>query len=114
MAPENTMAGFEICANLGWDLNWIRSCAFPGSPSSFTMTHSNAAQMDRDGSKIIPTQLKKLDAGSHFSTQFRGEAIPTLGEVLETYGKQVVIDIEIKDENFRDDPGHWSTQSTKK
>ena len=90
MAPENTMAGFEICANLGVGFELDTQLCFSGEPVVF---HDDTLERCTNGSGRLKdyslTQLKKLDAGSHFSTQFRGEAIPTLGEVLETYGKQV-------------------------
>ena len=105
MAPENTMAGFEICANLGVGFELDTQLSFTGEPVVF---HDDTLERCTNGSGRLHDhslkQLKKLDAGSHFSAQFRGEPIPTLAEVLETYGKKVVIDIEIKDESFRDNP----------
>ena len=105
VAPENTMAGFEVCANLGVGFELDTQLCFTGEPVVF---HDDTLDRCTNSSGRLQDyslkQLKKLDAGSHFSTSFRGEPIPTLGEVLETYGKQVVIDIEIKDESFRDDP----------
>ena len=105
VAPENTMAGFEICSQLGVGFELDTQLCVSGEPVVF-----HDATLDRctNGSGYLHnhslSQLKKLDAGSHFSTEYRGEPIPTLGEVLETYGKSLVIDIEIKDESFRDDP----------
>ena len=39
--------------------------------------------------------LRELDAGSHFSPQFRGEKIPTLAEVFESVGQQLFINVEL-------------------
>ena len=39
--------------------------------------------------------LRRLDAGSHFSAAFAGERIPTLQEVLECVGGQGLINIEL-------------------
>jgi len=105
VAPENTMAGFEICADLGVGFELDTQLCFSGEPVVF---HDDELQRCTNGSGRLSDhslkQLKKLDAGSHFSHRFRNEPIPTLAEVLETYANQVVVDIEIKDESFRDEP----------
>src|SRR5699024_9794644 len=41
-------------------------------------------------------ELKKLDAGSWFSPQFRGESIPALAEVLAFASGKIALNIEIK------------------
>jgi glycerophosphoryl diester phosphodiesterase len=48
-------------------------------------------------------ELRKLDFGSHFSSQFRGEKIPTLEEVFELLKGRLWIDVEIKSLNVWDD-----------
>ena len=105
VAPENTMAGFDVCANLGVGFELDTQLCFSGEPVVF---HDDTLDRCTNGSGRLQDyslkQLKKLDAGSHFCNRFRGEPIPTLGEVLETYGQQVVIDIEIKDESFENSP----------
>ncbi len=40
-------------------------------------------------------ELRALDAGSSFSEAFRGEKIPLLDEVLEAFGKRLLIDIDL-------------------
>ncbi len=40
-------------------------------------------------------QLLKLDAGIKFEQKFSGEKIPTLREVLGTFGKKLIINIEL-------------------
>ena len=42
------------------------------------------------------TELKALDAGSHFDTAFAGEPIPTLDEVFAEIAGDVVINVEAK------------------
>lgn len=44
-------------------------------------------------------ELKKLDAGSWFSTEFKNERIPTLKEAFNIIPKDKIINIEIKEEN---------------
>lgn len=41
-------------------------------------------------------QVRRLDAGSHFGPSFRGEPVPTLEEVLATFGDRLLINIELK------------------
>jgi glycerophosphoryl diester phosphodiesterase len=40
-------------------------------------------------------EVKRLDAGTHFSPTFAGERIPRLAEVLDTYGEEVLYNIEL-------------------
>ncbi|MBT6178527.1 MAG: glycerophosphodiester phosphodiesterase [Deltaproteobacteria bacterium] len=105
VAPENTMAGFEVCSKLGVGFELDTQLCASGEPVVF---HDDTLNRCTNGSGYLYhqslKQLKKLDAGSHFSPEFCGETIPTLGEVLETYGKSLVVDIEIKDESFNNDP----------
>lgn len=52
-------------------------------------------------------ELKELDAGVFFNTQFRGEKIPTLEEVLEEFGGKIIINIELTNySNPTDDLPH--------
>lgn len=41
-------------------------------------------------------ELRALDAGGHFSEQFRGEKIPFLEEVFEAFGGKLLINVELK------------------
>jgi glycerophosphoryl diester phosphodiesterase len=42
------------------------------------------------------TEIRELDAGTHFDTAFAGEHVPTLDDVLTTFGDQLLINIELK------------------
>jgi len=97
-APENTMAAFELAAK-------------DGAPAI-----ELDAKLTRDGKVVIfhdPTltrttngqgnlaektadELRALDAGSRFSPQYRGEKIPFLEEVLEAFGKKLLINVELR------------------
>ena len=102
MAPENTMAGFEVCRTLGIGFELDVQLCTSGEPVVF---HDDRLERCTNGSGKLADhslkQLKKLDAGSHFGTKFKNESIPTLAEVLDAFGEELVIDIEIKDESFR-------------
>ena len=41
-------------------------------------------------------ELSRLDVGSHFHPRFAGERIPRLEDVLDAYGQDMLLDIEIK------------------
>jgi glycerophosphoryl diester phosphodiesterase len=40
-------------------------------------------------------ELRELDAGSHFSPEFRGEPIPLLGDIFEALGHELFINVEL-------------------
>ncbi len=41
-------------------------------------------------------EISRLDVGSHFHARFAGERIPPLSEVLDGFGGELILDIEIK------------------
>jgi glycerophosphoryl diester phosphodiesterase len=45
-------------------------------------------------------ELKRLDAGSWFATQFAGQQIPELSEVLDLLGHRIYINIELKSDVY--------------
>ena len=55
-----------------------RTTAYSGQVKEFTLS-----------------EIRKLDAGSHFDISFRGEKIPTLEEVLQTVGQLTYLNIEL-------------------
>ena len=62
--------------------------------------HDFTVDATTDGSGPVSSmplaQLKELDAGSSFAPAFAGEPIPTLAEVLETFGHRLFLNIELK------------------
>lgn len=96
-APENTLAAFALAVKQGapameldvkltfdeevvviHDPTTLRTCGVNGTIKKMTLS-----------------QIKQLDAGSHFDTAFTGEKIPTLQEVFDLVGKKIFINIEI-------------------
>lgn len=61
--------------------------------------HDQTVDRTTDGTgrvgNLSLSELKELDAGSHFNIKFRGEKIPTLEEVLEEFGGKIFINIEL-------------------
>lgn len=85
LAPENTLAAFEMGASLG-----LRMAEFDAKLSADNVVfllhddtvdrtsngHGAAAQMTYD-------EIAKLDAGSWFDERFAGQVMPTLAQVAE-------------------------------
>lgn len=104
-APPNTLAAFERALELGAngiELD-VRLCA-DGVP---VVIHDATVDATTNGSGRVANmtlaQLKELDAGSHFDAPFAGERIPTLTEVLEAVGEQLLVNIELKSRAPLDD-----------
>ncbi|OIO87914.1 MAG: hypothetical protein AUK02_04485 [Anaerolineae bacterium CG2_30_58_95] len=97
-APENTLAAFELAANLGADaVELDTKLTVDGHVIVF---HDHTVDRTTNGSgevaKLPFAALRDLDAGVRFSEKFRGEKIPTLDEVFEAVGKKIFINVELK------------------
>src|SRR5690242_14424230 len=87
-APENTLAAFELA--LTQQADGIELDVKLTSDGHVIVHHDATVNRTTNGQGRIKDMtlvgLKKLDAGSSFSEQFRGEKIPTLEEVFEAVG----------------------------
>lgn len=96
-APENTLAAFELAARQGAPA--IELDAKLSADGQVIVMHDARVDRTTDGKgrvcDLSLTALRELDAGSWFSEQYRGECIPTLGEVFETLGKRLFINVEL-------------------
>ncbi|MBN1230743.1 MAG: hypothetical protein JXA19_02630 [Anaerolineales bacterium] len=97
-APENSMAAFQSALSCGADgIELDTMLSADGVP---VVIHDNLVNRTTDGegkvSELSTAALKELDVGSWFAEEFKGERIPTLEEVLDSVGKQTVINIELK------------------
>ncbi len=96
-APENTLAAFELA--LAQNADAIELDAKLTADGQVVVIHDPT--VDRTtGSRgrvrdLSLVQLRSLEAGSSFSEKYRGEKIPTLGEVFETVGKRIFINVEL-------------------
>ncbi len=104
-APENTIAAFLLAREQGADgveLDTMLSAdGVPVVIHDFTLDKTTSGNgYVRDFS--LKT-LKELDAGSHYDHQFKGETIPTLEEALDACGTEMVINVELKAQGWRDD-----------
>ena len=99
-APENTLAAFRLALEQradGLELDVILSA--DGVP---VVIHDDTLDRTTNGhgpvSRLTLAELKKLEAGypARFGEQFPTERIPTLAEVFDACGDQLVINIELK------------------
>lgn len=98
LAPENTLSSFAVAAETHgrpFELD-VHLCA-TGEP---VVIHDETLERTTDGTGFVDetplSALQALDAGRHFGPDFAGEPLPTLRQVLDRFGHQVVIDIELK------------------
>ena len=96
--PENTLVAFEAAIRANTDMIELDvSLTRDRIP---VVIHDNTLDRTTNGSGPVSehtlTELKNLDAGCWFSTKFRGEAIPTLEELLMSVKGRVIVNIEIK------------------
>jgi glycerophosphoryl diester phosphodiesterase len=96
-APENTLASFRLAVEQGADgIELDTKLSLDGIPM---VIHDPTVDRTTDGHGVVRQMtleaLKKLDAGSSFSTDFKGEPIPTLEEVYQNLGKKTIINVEL-------------------
>ena len=84
-APENTLAAFREAIRAGADL--IEMDLRLSRDEEVMVFHDHSLRRTTDGAGWVEdlsrAELRKLDAGSWFSSRYRGEPIPTLEEVIK-------------------------------
>jgi glycerophosphoryl diester phosphodiesterase len=104
-APMNTLAAFELAAELGAD--GVELDVHRSADGHVVLLHDFTVDSTTDGTGRITDmtleQIKQLDAGSWKDAKFAGERIPTLDEVFESVGQKYFINVEIKSESMRTD-----------
>lgn len=97
-APENTMAAFDLSIRQGakaFELDTMLSS--DGVP---VVIHDHALDRTTNGTGEVNQktveEIRDLDAGIHFSANYKGEKVPLLKEVLERYRDGILINIELK------------------
>ena len=98
-APENTLAAFRKAVGLGaafieTDLQMTRD-------ARFVAIHDDTVNRTTNGQGAVHSfslaEIRKLDAGAWFGSEFASERIPTIEEILEFAKKHdVVFYLEIK------------------
>lgn len=99
-APENTLAAFKKalidgCDGFEFDIQQTKD-------GEIVIFHDWTLERTSNGSGYLRDhtleELKKLDVGSWFSENFKGERIPTLIEALDLIPNDKLINIELKEE----------------
>jgi glycerophosphoryl diester phosphodiesterase len=98
-APENTMAAFRKAVALG--ATFIETDLQLSRDARFVAIHDATVNRTTSGQGAVHdmtlAELRRLDAGSWFGSEFAGERIPTLEEILEFSKKNdVVFYLELK------------------
>jgi glycerophosphoryl diester phosphodiesterase len=96
-APENTLPSFQQAVQKGAD--GVELDAKLTADGHVVVIHDPTVDRTTDGTGRVASftleVIRKFDAGSWFSEKFRGTKIPLLGEVIETLGKEKLINIEL-------------------
>ena len=98
-APENTLAAFKRAVTLG--ATFIETDLQLSRDTHFVAIHDETVNRTTNGQGRVHdlslAELRRLDAGSWFGSEFSGERIPTLEEILEFSKKyDVVFYLELK------------------
>jgi glycerophosphoryl diester phosphodiesterase len=97
-APENTIAAFKLAVDHLADA--VELDAMLSQDGEVIVFHDDTVNRTTDGQGYVKdltfAALRKLDAGSSFSTDYANEPIPTLAEVFDAFGKSLYINIELK------------------
>ncbi len=98
VAPENTLPAFERALAMGVDgIELDVQCSKDGVP---VVMHNFTVDETTDGTgrvaDLTSAELRRLDAGRHFSGDFLGTHVPTLEDVLALVGTRCRLNIEIK------------------
>jgi glycerophosphoryl diester phosphodiesterase len=98
-APENTLAAFRKAVALG--ATFIETDLQLSRDAHFVAVHDDTVNRTTNGRgsvhNLTLAELRQLDAGSWFGSEFSGERIPTLEEILQFSKKNdVVFYLELK------------------
>lgn len=98
-APENTLAAFRKALAMG--ATFVETDLQLSRDARFVAIHDSSVERTTNGQGAVHdltlAELRRLDAGAWFGSQFAGERIPTLEEVLEFAKKHdVVFYLELK------------------
>jgi len=105
LAPENTLSAFREAVDRGCD--WIETDVRLTSDLVPILIHDDSVDRTTGGrgtvGRMALRQVLRLDAGSWFGRRFRGERIPTLDEALEWSRGRCGLNLEMKEEDRREE-----------
>ncbi|MGE6630819.1 glycerophosphodiester phosphodiesterase [Bacillus sp. NPDC077027] len=98
LAPENTIAAFDLAVQQGAD--YIELDVQFTKDKNVVVIHDDTVDRTTNGSGPVSSytlsEIKELDAGSWFDEKYSNERIATLQEILDRYHQKVGILIELK------------------
>lgn len=99
LAPENTRAAAQACIDLGVD--YVEIDVRMSRDGVFYVIHDLTVTRTTDGVGFLAVmdaeEIDKLDAGSWFSAEFKGEPVPRVREYLEWIKGQAKVYFDFKD-----------------
>ncbi len=97
-APENTLVSFEKAINMGATM--LELDVHLSKDGKLMVIHDHDITRTTTGNGLVENmtleEIRQYDAGSWMNSDFRGEKIPTLQEVLDLVDGRVSLNIEIK------------------
>lgn len=98
-APENTMAGIRKGVELG--ARWVEFDVKLSADNELVLMHDDTVNRTSDGKGAVAgmtlAELRRLDAGRWFSSDFTGEQVPTLAEAMEyLVARGIGANVEVK------------------
>ena len=100
--PENTISAFMAAIEVKADMIELDVCLTRDRVP--VVIHDMTLDRTTNGSGLVSeytlSELKEFDAGSWFSSEYKGESIPTLEETLDQIRGRIAVNIEIKPENY--------------
>ncbi|MFC5449832.1 glycerophosphodiester phosphodiesterase [Paenibacillus aestuarii] len=98
MAPENTLASFQLGLSQGCE--GIELDVQLTADEEIVVCHDMTLDRTTNGHGLIVektlTEIKTYDAGYWFGDEFKGEKIPTLDEVFDLVSENIMINVEVK------------------
>ncbi|MCG8371903.1 MAG: hypothetical protein MI700_00125 [Balneolales bacterium] len=103
-APENTHSAFKLAIEMNAEM--IELDLLLSKDGIPVIIHEDPLERTTNGtgntSDFTLNELKKLDTGSWFSSEYEGEPFPTLDEFLAYVDDVIAVNIEIKSEAVTD------------
>ncbi len=97
LAPENTMAAFNLAVDVG--AHAIELDAKLSRDGEVVIMHDSTLDRTTNGTGTIRShtmmELRALDAGAYFGDSFSGERVPILSEVFDILAGKILINVEL-------------------
>lgn len=102
--PENTLVAFRKAMELSVDM--IELDVLLSRDDEVVVIHDDTLDRTTSGRGPVAertlSELKQLDAGSWFASEFREERLPLLADVFDLVGDRSLLNVEIKTEAVTD------------